>query len=100
MRRGGTPAGGKCPNSPRGIPPPPQRGGLGGAGGGAPGDLRPGADPASLASDFERAGAAAVSILVDERFDGSFEDLRAARSATRIPLLAKGFFSRPRQLEE
>jgi indole-3-glycerol phosphate synthase len=64
------------------------------------GDLRPGADPASLASDFERAGAAAVSILVDGRFGGSFEDLRAARSATRIPLLAKGFFSRPRQLEE
>jgi indole-3-glycerol phosphate synthase len=64
------------------------------------GDLRPGADPASLASDFERAGAAAVSILVDERFGGSFEDLRAARSATRIPLLAKGFFSRPGQLEE
>jgi indole-3-glycerol phosphate synthase/phosphoribosylanthranilate isomerase len=64
------------------------------------GDLRPGADPASLARDFERAGAAAVSILVDGRFAGSFEDLRAARSATRLPLLAKGFFSRPGQLEE
>jgi indole-3-glycerol phosphate synthase len=63
------------------------------------GDLRPGADPALLAKDFERAGAAAVSILVDDRFGGSFDDLRAARSATRIPLLAKGFFSTPAQLE-
>ncbi len=57
------------------------------------GDLRPDADPASLAADYERAGAAAVSILVDERFGGAWDDLRAARSATRLPLLAKGFFS-------
>jgi indole-3-glycerol phosphate synthase len=64
------------------------------------GDLRPDAEPASLARDFERAGAAAVSILVDERFGGSFDDLRAARSATRIPLLAKGFFSTCAQLED
>jgi indole-3-glycerol phosphate synthase len=64
------------------------------------GDLRPDADPAVLAAGFERAGAAAVSILVDERFGGSFEDLRAARSAARLPLLAKGFFSTREQLEE
>jgi indole-3-glycerol phosphate synthase len=64
------------------------------------GDLRPHADPARLAAEFERAGAAAVSILVDERFGGSFEDLLAARSATRLPLLAKGFFSRREQLQE
>jgi indole-3-glycerol phosphate synthase len=57
------------------------------------GDLRPDADPAALAAAYERAGAAAVSILVDERFGGSWDDLRAARSATRLPLLAKGFFS-------
>jgi indole-3-glycerol phosphate synthase / phosphoribosylanthranilate isomerase len=57
------------------------------------GDLRPGADPAALAASYERAGAAAVSILVDERFAGSWDDLAAARSATRLPLLAKGFFS-------
>jgi indole-3-glycerol phosphate synthase len=64
------------------------------------GDLRPDADTAALASGFERAGAAAVSILVDERFGGSFEDLRAARAATRLPLLAKGFFSTRAHLEE
>ena len=57
------------------------------------GDLRPDADPASLAADYERAGAAAVSILVDERFGGTWDDLRAARAASRVPLLAKGFFS-------
>ena len=57
------------------------------------GDLRPDADPARLAADYERAGAAAVSILVDERFGGTWDDLRAARAASRVPLLAKGFFS-------
>ena len=45
------------------------------------GNLRPDADPAALASSYERAGAAAVSILVDECFGGSWEDLRAARAA-------------------
>jgi len=56
------------------------------------GDLRPGADPAALASELARAGAAAVSVLVDERFGGSLDDLRAARVATGLPLLGKGFF--------
>lgn len=56
------------------------------------GDLRPDADPAQLAAGFEQAGAAAVSILVDERFAGSINDLRTARHASRLPLLAKGFF--------
>jgi len=64
------------------------------------GDLRPDADPAALAASFERAGAAAVSILVDERFAGSPADLAAARAATDVPLLAKGFFSERGQLEE
>ena len=31
--------------------------------------------------------------LVDERFAGTWDDLRAARAATDAPLLAKGFFS-------
>ena len=57
------------------------------------GDLRPDADPASVAAAYERAGAAAVSILVDERFGGTWDDLRAARAAAALPLLAKGFFT-------
>jgi indole-3-glycerol phosphate synthase/phosphoribosylanthranilate isomerase len=56
------------------------------------GDLRPDADPPTLAKAFEETGAAAVSILVDERFGGSFDDLAAARATTTLPLLAKGFF--------
>ena len=57
------------------------------------GDLCPDADPAALATAYERAGAAAVSILVDARFGGTWDDLRAARAAAGLPLLAKGFFS-------
>jgi indole-3-glycerol phosphate synthase/phosphoribosylanthranilate isomerase len=56
------------------------------------GDLRPDADPAELAAAFERAGASVVSVLVDERFAGTWDDLRAARAAASLPLLAKGFF--------
>ncbi|HVD43211.1 MAG TPA: bifunctional indole-3-glycerol phosphate synthase/phosphoribosylanthranilate isomerase [Gaiellaceae bacterium] len=57
------------------------------------GDLRPDADPARLSAQFANAGAAAISILVDERFGGSLDDLRAARAATVAPVLAKGFFT-------
>ena len=57
------------------------------------GDLRPDADPGAIAAAYERAGAAAVSILVDERFGGTWDDLRAARASATLPLLAKGFFS-------
>jgi indole-3-glycerol phosphate synthase/phosphoribosylanthranilate isomerase len=63
------------------------------------GDLRPDADPGALAASYARAGAAAISVLVDERFAGSWDDLRAARAATDAPLLAKGFFSTREHLE-
>ena len=63
------------------------------------GDLRPDADPAELAAAFEAAGASAVSILVDERFAGTWDDLRAARAVASLPLLAKGFFSTRKHLE-
>jgi indole-3-glycerol phosphate synthase/phosphoribosylanthranilate isomerase len=64
------------------------------------GDLRPDADPAQLARSFEAAGAAAISVLVDGLFAGSATDLRAARAATSLPLLAKGFFREAVQLAE
>jgi indole-3-glycerol phosphate synthase/phosphoribosylanthranilate isomerase len=63
------------------------------------GDLRPDGDVTDVARAYERAGARAMSVLVDERFGGSWDDLRAARAATTLPLLAKGFFSTPQHLE-
>jgi indole-3-glycerol phosphate synthase len=62
------------------------------------GDLRPDADPARIAPAYQAAGAAAISVLVDERFGGTWDDLRAARATTGAPLLAKGFFSTPDHL--
>ena len=64
------------------------------------GDLRPDADPAQLAAQFAASGAAAISVLVDERFAGTVDDLRAARAATDTPLIGKGFFSTEEQLLE
>ena len=63
------------------------------------GDLRPDANPADLAAAFQHAGASAVSVLVDERFAGTWEDLRAARARASLPLIAKGFFSAREHLE-
>src|SRR5216683_1801425 len=57
------------------------------------GDLRPHGDITAVARSYETAGARVMSVLVDERFAGSLDDLRAARAATALPLLAKGFFS-------
>ena len=64
------------------------------------GDLRPDADPAPLVAEFQGSGADAISVLVDERFAGSIDDLRVARGATHLPLLAKGFFREEAQLDE
>ena len=64
------------------------------------GDLRPDADPAQIAAQYAAAGAAAISVLVDERFAGTIDDLRAARAATDTPLIGKGFFSTEEQLLE
>jgi indole-3-glycerol phosphate synthase len=64
------------------------------------GDLRPDADPAAIAAGYARAGAAAVSVLVDARFAGRIDDLVAARAASDVPLLGKGFFTEEAQLDE
>lgn len=63
------------------------------------GDIRPFADVSPIARSYEQAGARAMSVLVDDRFGGSWDDLRAARAATTLPLLAKGFFAGPSDLE-
>ncbi|HUJ56704.1 MAG TPA: hypothetical protein VLW49_12025 [Gaiellaceae bacterium] len=64
------------------------------------GDIRPGARVEEIVPAYASAGASAVSILVDERFAGSLDDVRAARAATGLPLLAKGFFSTEEELRE
>ncbi len=64
------------------------------------GDISPGARVEDVVSAYERAGARAVSVLVDDAFAGSLDDLRAARAAVGLPLLAKGFFSTEEHLRE
>jgi indole-3-glycerol phosphate synthase len=56
------------------------------------GDLAPGLDPAGLAADYARGGAACLSVLTDEQwFGGSTADLQEARQAVDLPVLRKDF---------
>ncbi|HXR11676.1 MAG TPA: indole-3-glycerol-phosphate synthase, partial [Gaiellaceae bacterium] len=64
------------------------------------GDIRPDARVEDVVSVYAANGASAISVLVDARFGGSVADLVAARGATRVPLLAKGFFSTQEHLIE
>lgn len=65
------------------------------------GIIREGALPAEVAIKYEAGGAAAISVLTEEdSFKGSLDDLRAVRSATRLPLLRKDFLFDEYQLYE
>ena len=65
------------------------------------GDLAEIADPAALASRYAAGGAAAISVLTEERrFGGSLADLRAVRAAVDTPLLRKDFLVEPYQVLE
>lgn len=56
------------------------------------GDLAAIADPAALARSYALGGAAAISVLTEQRrFGGSLDDLIAVRAAVDIPVLRKDF---------
>jgi indole-3-glycerol phosphate synthase len=65
------------------------------------GVLRAAYDPVAIATGYERAGAAAISVLTEPGFfDGSLAHLAAVRQAVRIPLLRKDFMIDEYQLLE
>jgi indole-3-glycerol phosphate synthase len=63
--------------------------------------IREGVALADVVGAYERAGAAALSILTEEaNFAGSLDDLSAARVATGLPILRKDFVVDPYQVPE
>ncbi|MDT0265036.1 indole-3-glycerol phosphate synthase TrpC [Streptomyces sp. DSM 44915] len=59
------------------------------------------ADPAGLAADYEAGGAAAISVLTEQRrFGGSLADLAEVRARVDIPVLRKDFVVTAYQLWE
>jgi indole-3-glycerol phosphate synthase len=58
-------------------------------------------DPIEIAKNYERSGAAAISILTDEQFfQGKLEYVAAVRDAVSLPLLRKDFILDELQLAE
>ena len=65
------------------------------------GDLGVGRDPVAMVKEYERAGAAALSVLCDEVFfGGTLADVIAARGAVALPVLRKDFIIDESQIAE
>lgn len=65
------------------------------------GVLRSAYDPVAIAAAYERAGAAAISVLTEPGFfDGSLDHLVAVRAAVKTPLLRKDFMIHEYQMLE
>jgi indole-3-glycerol phosphate synthase len=65
------------------------------------GVIRKNADPPAIASEYEAAGAAAISVLTEEDFfDGALAHLTAVRARVGVPVLREDFVVDPWQLLE
>lgn len=65
------------------------------------GDILKDANPVDIAREYERAGAACLSVLTDyPSFGGTLDDLRLVHEAVRLPLLRKDFMIDPIQVVE
>jgi len=63
------------------------------------GIIREDFDPVAIAQAYEAGGASCISVLTDSQFfQGSFDYLKAIRSAVDIPLLCKEFIIYPYQI--
>ena len=58
-------------------------------------------NPAEIATQYEKAGAACLSVLTDiDFFQGNDQNLKLARSVTKLPVLRKDFMVSPYQIVE
>ena len=63
------------------------------------GEINEHEDVRSMVRKYEQGGAAAVSILTQEEFGGSVDDVWGARCETHLPILAKGIYRNPEDFE-
>lgn len=61
--------------------------------------IRENFDPETIAKEYEKGGAACLSVLTDKQFfQGSLDNLTIVRNAVKIPLLCKEFIIYPYQI--